>query len=86
MNYTRPKDPDHIDSSQEWLNSALIFAKTLGLILEEGMGVVVKLQGDMKNPVGDSDKVIVFKVENQIHIDNFDQDLTEGTFCKIATE
>jgi hypothetical protein len=86
MNYTRPNDSDHVDSPQEWLNSSLIFAKTLGLVLEEGMGIVVKLQGDMENPVGDSDKVIVFKIENQIHIDNFDQDLPEGTFCKIATE
>lgn len=58
MNYTRPNS-DELDEPKDWLNSALIFARTLSLILEENTGIVVKLKGDMVNPINpDSESCI----------------------------
>lgn len=86
MNYTRPDDEDHVDDPQEWLNSALIFARTISLLLEEREGVVVDITGDAYNPVGESKKIIVFRDEGMIHIDNFEKDAEEGTFCTVIKD
>lgn len=84
MNYTRPNS-DESDGPKDWLNSALIFARTLSLILEENTGIVVKLKGDMVNPINpDSDRVVVFKKDKMIHVDDIqDNTLKEGDFIRI---
>ena len=84
MNYTRPNS-DESDEPKDWLNSALIFARTLSLILEENTGIVVKLKGDMANPINpDSDRVVVFKKDKMIHVDDIQDDtLQEGDWIKI---
>jgi hypothetical protein len=46
MNYTKPNDPDHIDNPTDWLYSSLVFSQALGILLQEGEGVVVELKGD----------------------------------------
>ena len=83
MNYTRPNS-DESDETKDWLNSALIFARTLSLILEENTGIVVKIKGDMVNPINpDSDRVVVFKKDKMIHVDNIQDDtLKEGDFIR----
>ena len=83
MNYTRPNDPDHKDEPKDWLNGALLFGMATGLLLEDGTGVVVDVKGDAFNPIGDSKKVIILKKDGKIHIDDFEQDLPEGSICKI---
>ena len=82
-NYTRPNDPDHIDDPKDWLNSALIFGRALSLLLEPNTGIVVDLAGDAFNPAGESKKVIVINHGNMIMIDDYKQDIPEGTFCEI---
>jgi hypothetical protein len=84
MNYTRPNS-DESDTPKDWLNSALIFTRTLSLILEENTGIVVKLKGDMVNPINtNSDRVVVFKKDKMIHVDNIqDENLKEGDWIKI---
>lgn len=84
MNYTRPNDPDHVDKPEDWLHGSLIFGAAVGLMLEPGTGIVVDIKGEMKNPVGSSNKVVVFHAGNMVHIDDFPQDLPEGTLCTIA--
>ena len=84
MNYTRPNDPTHVDKPEDWLQGSLIFGAAVGLLLEKGTGIVVDIKGDMKNPVGESGKVIVLCSDGMVHIDDFDQDLPEGTLCTIA--
>lgn len=85
MNYTKPNDLDHKDNPEDWLNGALVFAGALSLILEENTGVVVEVKGDMKNPINEnSNKVVVFKKDNMIHIDDIqDESLVEGDFITI---
>lgn len=86
MNYTRPEDEDHDDDPRDWLNSALLFARALSLILEEREGVVVDISGDAFNPIDDAKKIIVFKADGMIHIDSFEKDLEEGTFCTVVRD
>jgi hypothetical protein len=85
MNYTKPNDLDHKDNPEDWLNGALVFAGALSLILEDNTGVVVEVKGDMKNPINEnSNKVVVFKKDNMIHIDDIqDESLVEGDFITI---
>ena len=71
MNYTKPNDPDHVDDPKEWLNSALIFGGALSSILENNTGVILEIKGDMYNPVGESKKVIVFRSDKMLHIDDY---------------
>jgi hypothetical protein len=46
QNYTRPQDENHQDKPEEWLGGALVFARTIGLLLLENEGIVVKIAGD----------------------------------------
>ena len=84
MNYTNPDDLNHEDSPQDWLNSSLIFARTLSLILNDSEGIVVNLSGDMHFPDDPTiKKVIVFNKDEQIHVVDCEGDIEEGTYVKI---
>ena len=86
MNYTKPNDPDHNDKPSDWLNSSLIFGRALSLMLEENTGVVVSVKGDMVNPINpDSDRMVVFYMNDMIHVDDIqDPELKEGDFISIV--
>lgn len=80
-NYTRPNDENHEDSPKDWLNSALTFARALGLILGELEGVVVDVTGDIDLD-GNPSKVIVFKKNDMVCITAADEqveNVPEGT-------
>ncbi len=83
MNYTKPNESNHEDSPQDWLNSSLLFARTLSLILEPGHGIVVDVKGDIDLGEG-VEKVIVFNRDEQIVVESFDRDLEEGTPMKVV--
>lgn len=84
MNYTNPNDSDYQDKPEDWLNSALIFARTLSLILQEAEGMIVDLKGDAKFQMDESvKKVIVFKREGQIVVTECEDDLEEGQFVIV---
>ena len=84
-NYTNPSDEGHIDSPQDWLNSALIFARALSLTLEENEGIVVDIVGDM-DAGEDVDQVIVFSQDEQIRVIPSDRpDFREGDFITIIS-
>jgi hypothetical protein len=84
MNYTNPNDPNYQEKPEDWLNSSLIFARTLGLIFKENEGMVVDLRGDMFFP-GDNDikKVIVYSKDSQIKVVECEDDLLEGQFVIV---
>lgn len=86
MNYTNANKIDHKDSPEDWLNSALIFSRTLSLLLKENEGIVVDLKGDMKFMLDENiSKVVVFKRSGQIIIEECDPSFMEGDMCFIAT-
>ena len=81
-NYTNPEQSGQAQNPQDLLNASLIFAKALGLILNEGEGIVVDINSDVS--LGDDvNKVIVFKKDEQVHIFKFEEDLPEGTMVSL---
>jgi hypothetical protein len=81
-NYVNPEQSGQEQNPQDLLNASLIFARALGLILNEGEGIVVDINGDVI--LGDDvNKVIVFKKEEQVHIFKFEEDLPEGTMVSL---
>ena len=81
-NYTNPEQAGQLQNPQDLLNASLIFARALGLILNEGEGIVVDITGDVV--LGDDvNKVIVFKKDEQVHIFKFEEDLPEGTAVSL---
>lgn len=81
MNYTNPDDLNYEDKPEDWLNSSLIFARSLSLILKENEGVVVDIVGDVKFQFDYGiKKVIVFNRENMVRIIECEENLEEGTF------
>jgi hypothetical protein len=81
-NYTNPEQSGQAQNPQDLLNASLIFARALGLILNEGEGIVVDITGDVVLG-NDVNKVIVFKKEEQVHIFKFEEDLQEGTMVSL---
>jgi hypothetical protein len=81
-NYTNPEQSGQAQNPQDLLNASLIFARALGLILNEGEGIVVDITGDVVLG-NDVNKVIVFKKEEQVHIFKFEEDLPEGTMVSL---
>jgi hypothetical protein len=83
-NYTNPGQAGQEQNPQDLINTSLIFARALGLILKNTEGIVVDIKGDVV--LNDSvKKVIVFKNEDQIHIYKCDEDLDEGTAVNMDT-
>jgi hypothetical protein len=81
-NYVNPEQSGQEQNPQDLLNASLIFARALGLILNEGEGIVVDINGDVS--LGDDvNKVIVFKKDEQVHIFKFEEDLPEGTMVSL---
>ncbi len=84
MNYTHPDNPDYSDSPADWLNSSLIFARSLSLILKENEGIVVDLKGDMFfDDEGKIKKVIAFKSGDVIRVIECEDDLKEGSWVIV---
>ena len=66
-------------NQQDWYKAAMIFAKALGLILDEEQGIIVDLNETTKIPgLDDINKVIVFRKDNQVHIAPCTEDVAEG--------
>jgi hypothetical protein len=85
MNYTRPNDPDYVDTPEDWLNGSLIFGRALGLIFKEGEGIVADLKGDAQFPADtEVKKVIVFKEGEMVKIIPCMEDLEEGQWVMIG--
>ncbi len=86
-NNTNPEENENQINQRDWFKASLIFAKTLGFLLQENEGVVINLT-EMTKIEGQDDvnKVIVFKKENQVHIAPCEQDIPEGGFVQLGPE
>lgn len=84
MNYTKSNDSEHQDKPEDWLNSALIFARALSIMLDENQGIVVKLTGDMRFYEEKIDKVIVFVKNSTVRIVECNENLNEGTIVMVS--
>ena len=77
-NYTNPEEAGQEQNPQDLLNTSLIFARALGLLLREDEGIVVDVIGDV-NLGEEVKKVIVFNQNKQVHIFKCEEDVVEGT-------
>ena len=84
-NYTNPEPGDMKQDVQDLLNASLIFARALGLIFQQGEGIVVDIKGDVILKE-DTKKVIVLQHNNQIHIYKCEEDLEEGTAVNMNND
>lgn len=71
-------------SSQDYFNASIIFSQALSMILEDGQGIIV----DIKPEAGvvlkeETQKVVVFKSADAIHIQKMDGDYPEGSVVTI---
>lgn len=69
-------------SAKDLSNASHIFARTINMLLEENEGIVVDKTPDMDFEEG-VEKVIVFKHKNMIHIQRFEQNLSEGSILNL---
>lgn len=69
-NYTRPGDDAHVDSPQDWLAGALVFAKALSTLLAEGEGIVIKAEGDAAGyfTTKPDSLLVVANIDNKIQV------------------
>lgn len=72
-------------SAKDLNNASHIFARTINLLLEENEGIVVSVTPDVDFEE-EVDKVIVFKHQNMIHIQKFEQELEEGSLITLEID
>lgn len=73
-------------TESNWMVPALIFAKTLGIIMEEGQGIVIDLNDNTKIQGHEEvTKVIVYKKDEQVHIAPCEDPLDQGSVVTIST-
>ena len=73
------------ENQKDWYKASMIFAKALGIILEEEQGIIVDLDDTLAIPgIDDVNKVIIFKKENQVHIAPCDDDSPQGSTVTLG--
>jgi hypothetical protein len=67
------------------MNASLLFSKALSLILDDKQGIVVDVQPDSGVDMGENtNKVVIYRLENQIHVQNLEMDIQEGTVVALS--
>ena len=66
------------DKPEDWLLSALAFASALSFILDENEGIAIKAKNAILEIMPDVKSLIIYKSEDQIHIEKCYDDLLDG--------
>jgi hypothetical protein len=70
--------------NNQWMVPALIFAKAIGIMLEDNQGIVIDLNEATKIEGQENlTKVIVYRKDEQVHIAPCEDDLEEGTSLNL---
>jgi hypothetical protein len=76
------------ENQKDWYKASMIFAKALGIILEEEQGIIVDLDDTLSIPGIDGidgiNKVIIFRKENQVHIAPCEDDIPQGSTVTLG--
>ena len=72
-------------SSQDLLNASILFSQALIHVLSDKQGIVVyiKPESGVQLSTG-ADKVVIYKIENSIHVQQYDGDIPEGTVVNLS--
>jgi hypothetical protein len=77
---------EETQSDPSWMVPALIFAKALGIIMDEGQGIVIDLNDNTKiQGHDDVNKVIVYRKNEQVHIAPCEEPLEQGSIVTISS-
>jgi hypothetical protein len=77
---------EETQSDPSWMVPALIFAKALGIIMDEGQGIVIDLNDNTKiQGHDDVHKVIVYRKDEQVHIAPCEDPLDQGSIVTISS-
>lgn len=77
---------EETQSDPSWMVPALIFAKALGIIMDEGQGIVIDLNDNTKiQGHDDVNKVIVYRKDEQVHIAPCEDQLDQGSIVTISS-
>jgi len=72
-------------SHQDLMNASVLFSKALSLILDDKQGIVVDINPESGVKMGDNtNKVVIYRLEDQIHVQNIDMDIQEGTVVALS--
>lgn len=87
MGYNDDEDDDSLENEyNETFNALLIFAKSIGFLLHRNEGLVIELEGDMYNPIGDSNKVVIYYRDDEVVIDQYVGECKDGEFVDVIDE
>jgi hypothetical protein len=72
-------------SQKDLMNASLLFSKALSLILDNMQGIVVDVNPDSGVDMGENtNKVVIYRLDNQIHVQNLEMDIQEGTVVALS--
>ena len=71
-------------SEQDYINASLLFSQALSLVFGDYQGIVVDVKSD-EVKLGDSpDKVVIYKLDNKIHVQKIEENIEEGTIVNLS--
>lgn len=70
-------------TSQDLQNAVYIFSAALSKILQDKQGIIIRIMTDRVVLPDNPEFVIVYKMEESIHIQKYDGDLEEGTVVNL---
>lgn len=73
-------------SHQDYLNASLLFSQALSLVLDDKQGIVVDIKTDDIKLNDDANKVVIYKLDNRIHIQKLEMDIQEGTIVSLSNK
>lgn len=72
-------------SQQDLMNASVLFSKALSLVLDDKQGIVVDINPDSGVNMGDNTtKVVIYRLDDQIHVQNLEMDIQEGTIVALT--
>ncbi len=71
---------------QDYLNASLLFSQALSLVLDDKQGIVVDVVSDDVKLNDDAHKVVIYKLDNRIHIQKLEMDIQEGTIVSLTNK
>ena len=70
-------------TTQDLQNAVYIFSAALSKILEDKQGIIIKVANDRVVLPDNAEMVIVYKMDESIHIQKYEGDLEEGTVVNL---
>jgi hypothetical protein len=72
-------------SSQDLINASILFSQALNHILDDKQGIIIYIKPESGVQLTDeTDKVVIFKLENSIHVQKYEGDIPEGTVVNLS--